>query len=147
MSELTHRVAAAAYVFRGDRVLLLKRATPPFTFAPPGGRLHPNEDPVYGALREVREETGLDIEILDVAQVWFGKMIAGTTPLLCINFLARSSEGNPVLSDEHTDYVWATRESLRTGETVTQDQDGFGYRAASILDAFDRHARWIATNN
>ena len=30
---------------------------------PPGGHLDPNEDPVAGALREVREETGLNVEL------------------------------------------------------------------------------------
>lgn len=31
---------------------------------PPGGHLLPDEDPVTGVLREVREETGLDAELL-----------------------------------------------------------------------------------
>ncbi|MDD5088408.1 MAG: NUDIX domain-containing protein, partial [bacterium] len=51
----THRVAVGAYIFRGDRVLLVKRRNPPLTFAPPGGKLHVDEDPVAGLRREVRE--------------------------------------------------------------------------------------------
>jgi 8-oxo-dGTP diphosphatase len=31
---------------------------------PPGGHIEPNEDPVQAVLREVREETGLDCEIV-----------------------------------------------------------------------------------
>ena len=31
---------------------------------PPGGHIEPNEDPVQAVLREVKEETGLDVQII-----------------------------------------------------------------------------------
>ncbi len=37
---------------------------------PPGGHLDPNEDPVAGALREVREETGLNAELFSPAPAY-----------------------------------------------------------------------------
>jgi 8-oxo-dGTP pyrophosphatase MutT (NUDIX family) len=35
---------------------------------PPGGHIEPNEDPLQAVLREVREETGLDVRVLDAVE-------------------------------------------------------------------------------
>ena len=53
--------AAAAVVVRGGELLLLHRhrfITDRWGWEVPGGRLEPGEDPVVGARRETREETG-----------------------------------------------------------------------------------------
>ncbi len=143
MSTLTHRVAAAAYVFRNGRLLLLKRTAPPFVFAPPGGRLEVGEDPVAGALREIGEETSLDVQIIGVAHTWYGRISSETEPLLCINYLARSESGEPVLSREHSEWIWASREEIASGDVLTQDERGFGYLSESLLEVFDRYERWM----
>lgn len=142
--ELTHRVAAAAYLFRKDRLLLLKRVAPPQTFAPPGGRLEVGEDPLHGVLREVFEETGLEPEVLGIAQTWFGEYASGVSPLLCINYIAVTNSGDPRLSDEHSESIWVTRDDLESGKVRTQDDSGHGYRTESFLDAFERYHAWVA---
>lgn len=47
------------------RILLVKRANPPAQgkWSLPGGRQESNESPQEGVLREVREETGLDVRV------------------------------------------------------------------------------------
>ncbi len=50
---------ARALVFRGNHLLLIKTAYGTF-WQTPGGTLNPGEAPEQGALRELKEETGLD---------------------------------------------------------------------------------------
>jgi 8-oxo-dGTP diphosphatase len=147
MAQLTHRVAVAAYVFRDDKLLLLRRANPPQTFAPPGGRLEVGEDPLAGLHREVAEESGLAIDIIAVAHTWFGRVTANDEPLLCINYLATSNSGAPRLSHEHTEWAWVTRADIESGAIRTLDTNGNGYRPQSLLDAFESFERWAATTN
>lgn len=100
------------------------------------------EDPMHGVLREIKEETGLSPEIVGVAHTWFGQITEGAEPILCINYLATSDFGEPRLSHEHTEYLWVTRKEIEAGDVRTQDDFGRGYRAESLLDAFDRYTAW-----
>lgn len=136
----THRVAVGAYIFRDDRVLLVKRCNPPFTFAPPGGRLNVDEDPISGLRREVLEETGLEIKLAGLAHHWYGSMDGKRPELLCMNFLAESKDGDVRLSEEHSDFVWASRDDIEHRRVITLDEDGFGYQPKDVLRAFDLYA-------
>lgn len=113
--EPTHAVAVTGYVIHEERFLLLKRNTPPLIWAPPGGRLGPNEDPREGVVREVFEEAGLRTRLVALVDYWFGE-IADRGVLLSLDFLL-VPDGAPVvrLSDEHSDCCWATVEDLRAG--------------------------------
>jgi 8-oxo-dGTP diphosphatase len=135
----THRVAVGAFIFQGGQMLLLKRANSPFTFAPAGGKLEIDEDPVDGLRREVREEAGIEIRILGPAKHWYGSMDGIKPALLCLNFIAETDEAEVRISEEHSDYRWISRDDLMTGRVATLDREGYGYRLADILAAFDRY--------
>src|SRR5690606_17052775 len=64
-------VGVGVVVFRGDEVLLAMRGKLPrrFTWSIPGGAQEVGETVREAAAREIREETGLEIEILGLVDV------------------------------------------------------------------------------
>ncbi|MEU8423593.1 NUDIX hydrolase [Micromonospora sp. NPDC048835] len=69
MSALTWAVAAVVTDDTG-RVLLCQQGRGTRRYALPGGRLRPAEGPVRAALRDIRAETGWDIELIDLIGVY-----------------------------------------------------------------------------
>lgn len=63
-----HLRIALALIVRGDEVLVQRRASDadhlPDVWEFPGGKIEANETPEQAAIREAREETGLEIEIM-----------------------------------------------------------------------------------
>ncbi len=114
LDEYTHRVAVSAYVVCGDEFLLLRRARSPEIWGPPGGRLLPDEDPNLGVLRETLEETGLVVTIIGIAGIWYGDFGRGT--YMSIDYLTVTDDRNVILSDEHSDYRWASVQVLSSGQ-------------------------------
>lgn len=68
MKKYTGKTATAIIQYPNDMILLIKRNTRPFLgyWALPGGRMDPGETLHQTVIREIKEETGLDIEILKV---------------------------------------------------------------------------------
>ncbi len=60
------KTATAIIPFPGNRIILIKRTTPPFVgyWALPGGRAEPGETQEQTVVREVKEETGLDVQVV-----------------------------------------------------------------------------------
>lgn len=101
-------------VFHDGEILLLQKKNPdglmPWEF--PGGGLEFGEDFAAAALRETREETSLDVEILDFAGLW---SYARQTDyfLTGMIFVAQAKNKNVVISDEHNDYCWVKPQDLK----------------------------------
>ena len=65
--KFSGRTAAAIIEFPSDRILLIKRATVPFRgyWALPGGKVDVGETVEETVVREVKEETGIEVEIVE----------------------------------------------------------------------------------
>lgn len=98
MNEAQDRqpVAAAGVVcFRGDDVLLIRRGKPPREgeWSIPGGRIEWGERAEYAALRELREETGCEGEIVGLVDVVDGLM--DDHHYVLIDYAVRWTAGEP----------------------------------------------------
>jgi len=87
--------------FRGDEVLIIKRGKPPRhgDWSIPGGRLEWNEPVKACALRELKEETGVEAELLGLVDVLDGLFGEGRHYVL-IDYVARWISGEPVAGDD-----------------------------------------------
>jgi ADP-ribose pyrophosphatase YjhB (NUDIX family) len=108
------QLAVSGAIFRDGKVLLVRRARLPgkgfYSF--PGGRVEFGESLQTALHREVDEETGLKIEILDFAGWREVLPAAGGGHYLIMSFAARWTAGEPVLNDEHDDFKWLAPEAL-----------------------------------
>ena len=79
----------------------------------PGGRVEFGETLHTALHREIAEETGLKIEILDLAG--WREVLPGTAGgghYLIMSFAARWTFGEPVLNDELDDFRWLAPDAL-----------------------------------
>ncbi|KMZ69430.1 Nudix hydrolase 1 [Zostera marina] len=82
------QVAVAVFVTKGDSSVLLGQRLSPVgnhTFAIPGGRLEYGESFKECAVREVKEETGLDIDSVEILTV-----INAPVPIHFVTLIARA---------------------------------------------------------
>lgn len=102
---------------KGDQVLLIKRGTPPRLgqWSLPGGRIEWSEPVTEAALRELKEETGVEAELtglIDVVDGVFTSRETGETTrhFVMIDYAARWTAGEPVAGDDAADARFFTRD-------------------------------------
>lgn len=102
---------------RGDQVLLIKRGTPPRQnqWSVPGGRLEWGETTAVAALRELKEETGVDAQLLGLIDVIDGVFPARpggeiTRHYVLIDYAARWTGGEPTAGDDAADARFVSRD-------------------------------------
>jgi len=94
--------AVGVVCLRDDAVLLIRRGTPPRQgeWSLPGGRIEPGERAVDAALRELREETGVEAEITGLIDVVDGLFPEAGRHYVLIDYAARWLSGEPVAGDD-----------------------------------------------
>ena len=137
---LTHLVAVNALLIKNNKFLLLKRNDPPLIWGPPGGKLEVNEDPIVGLKREVKEETGLEIEVKMPVTTWFGSF--NNKKILAVDYFCKYQSGKIQLSNEHNSYIWLSMQELRDKkDKYFKSKSGFKLKHFEL--AFNIHKKLL----
>jgi ADP-ribose pyrophosphatase YjhB (NUDIX family) len=122
-----HSVSVIGVVVSEQGLVLLQRRRDNGAWEPPGGVLELGERIVEGLLREVKEETGLEVAAICLTGIY--KSMSHSVVELA--FSCRAVGGALAPSEESADFVWATPE--RVAELTTE---AFTARVLDAL-AFD----------
>ena len=109
-------VSQKAIILNEDgKILAIRRSntapTRPLYWDLPGGILEEGEDKVEAIKREIKEETGLEVESISVISegTWHEEDYSWTTTC----YLAKPKTTNITLSYEHDEYKWVTKEEFK----------------------------------
>ena len=115
----TKTTSCGVIVTDGKRLLLGHASRSPLWDIPKGG-IEPGETPAQAARRELREETGLDVRVVELIEV-FERIFhdeaasASATPryhFVILDYLCEVISGEPRASSDVTELAWAREEEL-----------------------------------
>jgi 8-oxo-dGTP diphosphatase len=118
-------VGVGGVVIENGRALLIKRGSEPLLgeWSIPGGTLELGESLQEGVARELLEETGLEVRVLDMIEVFDRIFQDGKTPYpkgtgrpkyhyVIVDYLCERLAGEAQAGSDVTDFAYATEEEL-----------------------------------
>jgi 8-oxo-dGTP diphosphatase len=132
-------VGVGGVVIHRDRALLIRRGSEPLKgeWSIPGGMLELGEELAAGVQRELKEETGLDVEPLESILVFDRIMRKGERVkyhYVIVDYLCRRKSGRLCPASDVVDARWVRREDLPKYHLTDM-------ATAVILDAFEMKKR------
>lgn len=116
-------VAVAALIFREGRVLAMRRSRAKDVGAglweTVSGRVEPDEQPLDALLREVREESGLEVRV-DPRPVDAYAMRRGDRPMVVLLYRCDWVSGEVTRSEEHDAHAWWTPDEFEAQSTLAR---------------------------
>lgn len=104
-----------------DEILIVKRhpksRTDPKMWELPGGKVEKGEFFADALIREIKEETNLDVNVGDFCEAIQNDYSHKRT--IQIMMYLNDAEGKVKISDEHTEFMWASLDIIKTLEIST----------------------------
>ena len=136
-NENLPQVAVGAVIFKDESVLMVKRSNHPAKgmWAMPGGKIHPGETMRQALIREIKEETGLDIEVGEIVYVFDVIERDDTDGIsfhyVIIDFLCEMKGGQLKAGDDAADVRWISKMDLKESnvneKTIMMLQEKFNF--------------------
>jgi len=121
-------IAVGGVVIHRERALLIRRGNPPLEgqWSIPGGLLEPGETLAQGVSREIAEETGLEVEVRELIEIFEridpGAQLAGdgsahsASPqyhFVILDYLCEMRGGTAHAGGDALEFTWAREDELQ----------------------------------
>ena len=103
------RVATGIFIFNKDKLLLFKSHKWNNKYCVPGGHVEFGETAEKCAVREVKEETELnitDLKLLKIDECIYPKDFFEKRHFIFFTYMAKTNETKVTLNEEASEYVW-----------------------------------------
>ena len=131
-------LGVGAVIVDNGRILLARRTNPPMQgeWSIPGGLVESGETIKEAVIREVREETGLEIEPVQLVEV-FERVLRDKEArvqyhFVLIDYLCRLLSGEARAGSDVSDLVWATADELES-HSVAEETRRVIHKAISTI--------------
>lgn len=130
MNKIRQRIACKALIYHNSEILILREATASYVegtnggrYHLPGGRIKSGEHFIDGLLREVKEETGLEVKVGKPLYVgeWCPVIRGEQNQIIGIFFICKAASKTVILSHEHDDYLWISAGSYNEYDLMAPD--------------------------
>lgn len=135
---MIRQMTATVYILEDEKVLLIYHKKLK-KWLPPGGHLEPNELPTDGAIREAKEETGLEIALIPQENIWIKPRWNGRSferPYMCL--LEHIPQHNAHPAHEHIDLIYIGRPIGGELKHNGEETDGLKWFSLDEIEALER---------
>ena len=139
--KIVQKIILGGVVVKDNRVLIIQRSADeeayPNLWEIPSGKREPFEKSEDAVVREVKEETGLDVEVVMPISVFEFKVekpdeIRDATQ---INFLVKLKGDQEVkISDEHQNFAWITKNEVKDYFSMSDEVKSAISKAFKVLE-------------
>lgn len=129
MGNITRDFVSTVFIVKDKKVLLIKHKKIGL-WLPPGGHIDKNETPEQAAVREIKEETGLDIELKPERFHRIAILMPHHVEIhpindehehICFTYFTKPVGGKMIQNLKETDgFKWFSKEELDSGEVTIE---------------------------